>query len=81
MKIDCVFFNAVARIKTSMKPALLKSLLKEIEKQMGRTPSSEEILIDLDIILVNGKIIHEDYMNRKFIRELIQTIENCRTDC
>ena len=76
MKVDCVFFNAVTGIKTSMKPAQLKSFLKKTEKKMGRIPHSEEIIIDLDIILEDGKIVHEDYGNRKFIRELIKTIES-----
>ena len=74
MKVDCVFFNAVAGIKTWMKPAQLKSFLKETEKKMGRIPHSEEIIIDLDVILADGKIVHEDYKNREFIRELIKTI-------
>ena len=73
-KVDCTFFNAVAGIKTPVKPAQLKSLLKETEKEMGRIPNSEEVLIDLDIILVDGKIVHEDYENRGFIRDLITTI-------
>ena len=72
--IDCVFFNAVAGIKTQINPVQLKLFLKETEKKMGRVPHSEEVIIDLDIILADGKIVHEDYKNREFIRELIRTI-------
>ena len=75
MKVDCIFLNAVAKISTSMEPVQLKSFLKEIEKQMGRIPHSEDVLIDLDIILVDGKIIHEDYEKREYIRKLIGEIE------
>ncbi len=76
METDCLFFNAVAEVKTPIQPLPLKLFLKEIEKQMGRLPHSKEILIDLDIILTDGKIVHEDYENRDFIRELIKTLEN-----
>ena len=75
MKIDCQFFNAVVCLQTPMLLAQLKSFLKEAEKEMGRTPHSEEITIDMDIILVDGQVVHQDYENRAFIRELIQTIE------
>jgi 2-amino-4-hydroxy-6-hydroxymethyldihydropteridine diphosphokinase len=66
--------NAVAKIKTSMKPAQLKSFLKKTEKQMGRIPHSEDVVIDLDIILADGKVVHEDYEKRKYLRELIGKI-------
>jgi len=75
VKIDCQFFNAVVSLQTPILPAELKSFLKEAEKEMGRTSCSEEITIDMDIILVDGQIVHQDYENRVFIRELIQTIE------
>ena len=75
MQVDCVFLNAVAKIKTSMTPVQLKLFLKEMEKQMGRTPHSEDVLIDLDIILADGQVVHEDYEKRGFIRELIGGVE------
>ena len=74
--VDCLFFNAVANIKTEINPVELKLFLKETEKKMGRIQHSEEVVIDLDIILVDGEVVHEDYTNRGFIRELIQTIGN-----
>ncbi len=74
-KVDCQFFNAVVSLQTFTFPAQLKLLLKEIEIEMGRIPHSEEVVIDLDIILVDGVVVHEDYENRAFIRELIQTID------
>jgi 2-amino-4-hydroxy-6-hydroxymethyldihydropteridine diphosphokinase len=73
-KVDCQFFNAVVSLQTPMQPAQLKSFLKETESKMGRIPCSEEVIIDMDIILVNGKVVHKDYENRAFIRELIETI-------
>jgi len=75
MQVDCVFLNAVAKIKTSMTPVQLKLFLKEMEKQMGRIPHSEDVLIDLDIILADGRVVHEDYENREFIRKLIEKVE------
>ena len=75
MEVDCVFLNAVAKVKTSTEPAQLKSFLKETEKQMGRVPGSEEVVIDLDIILEDGEVVHEDYENRGFIRKLIGRIK------
>jgi 2-amino-4-hydroxy-6-hydroxymethyldihydropteridine diphosphokinase len=75
MQVDCVFLNAVAKIKTSMTPTQLKLFLKETERQMERIPHSEEVVIDLDIILADGRVVHEDYEKRGFIRELIQKVE------
>jgi len=75
MEVDCQFFNAVVRFQTPMQLVELKLFLKETERKMGRTSCAEDVVIDMDIILVNGKVVHEDYENRTFIRELIQAIE------
>ncbi len=75
VSVDCRFFNAVASFQSLMSPVQLKSFLKEAEKEMGRKSSTEEVAIDMDIILVDGQIVHQDYENRAFIRALIRTIE------
>lgn len=76
VEIDCFFLNAAVRIKTTMNPNNLKIFLKEIEKKIGRTPHSPFVLIDLDIIMINGDVVHEDYENREFLRKLIEMICN-----
>lgn len=53
------FVNAVAKLKTSLKPQKLYGLCKEIEKRMGRIESLKwgPRIIDVDILLFNQKII------------------------
>lgn len=60
------FLNLAIRIKTSLKPSILLSTLKNIEKKLGRTKTGVRYgprTIDLDILFYGDKII-----NRKDLR-------------
>ncbi|MBI3011554.1 MAG: 2-amino-4-hydroxy-6-hydroxymethyldihydropteridine diphosphokinase [Candidatus Omnitrophica bacterium] len=56
------YLNTVAEIATSLSPRRLLATLQGIERQLGRSPSSERWgprVIDLDILLYDDRIIQE----------------------
>ncbi|RKY38954.1 MAG: 2-amino-4-hydroxy-6-hydroxymethyldihydropteridine diphosphokinase [Candidatus Omnitrophota bacterium] len=79
------FLNAVVRIKTDLSPEELLSLLKEIERRMGRQPAPRfsPRIIDLDILLYGDRKIrkktleipHPQIEERSFIKRLLKEVE------
>ncbi len=73
------------KVKTKYNPEEALSLLKKIEKEMGRVKSINKgpRIIDLDIILWNGGIYrsknliipHPSYRKRKFVTIPLKEIE------
>ena len=69
------FLNAAVKIKTDLSPQDLLTVLKEIEKKMGRktAPRFSPRVIDLDILLYGDKQIEEENLKiphpRMFERE------------
>ena len=61
------FLNMGLVIKTSLEPMQLLKKLKSIEKQMGRGPkmtkSYKDRIIDLDILIYSGIIIHNEELS------------------
>ena len=56
------FLNSVAEIETAIPPAELLRLLKTMERELGRTPSTERWgprVIDLDLLLYDDRVIAE----------------------
>jgi 2-amino-4-hydroxy-6-hydroxymethyldihydropteridine diphosphokinase len=55
------FINAVAEIRTDLAPRQLLLILKEIERQMGRTagPKWGPRIIDLDLLFYGQEVIQE----------------------
>lgn len=64
------YFNAVAMGQTMLSFDDINLLLKQFEKQAGRTPESKiksQIPIDLDIVIYNNQIIrHNDFQQDFF---------------
>lgn len=64
MNSETWFVNAVAEIKTSLKPHELLDECQRIEKQLGRKENStsvyEDRTIDIDILFYNKDIINDD---------------------
>ncbi len=57
------FYNAVAEIETELAPVDLLKILKDIETQIGRTPSAvpwSPREIDLDILLYDGLVVSNE---------------------
>ena len=57
------FFNSVCKFETDKDPYEIRSLLKQIEKNMGRTNEQKGMssrVIDLDLILYGDLIINDE---------------------
>lgn len=67
---DADYLNTVAVITTTLPMAELSAVLKDYEKQCGRTPESKllgVIPIDLDIVLWNSTVVRpNDYKQEYF---------------
>ena len=59
---DPDYLNAVAEITSTLTQPELKRLLKDYERQCGRTPQSKalgSIPIDIDIVMWNGNVLRQ----------------------
>ena len=68
------FLNGVFRIETSFGYKILKKWLLETEKALGRKRGKNKYgprTIDLDIVVWNGKVVDDDFFERKFLREAV----------
>ena len=73
------FINAVAEIRTGLRPRKLLDTLKEIEREMGRTdsPRGGPRVIDLDLLLYGQEVVaeegliipHPEMHRRRFVLE------------
>ncbi len=63
------FYNIVIKVMTSLKPANLFYVIKNIEKKLGRkkAPINEPRTCDIDILDYKGKIYKLDANNNKLI--------------
>ena len=71
------FINGAIKILTGYSKDNLLPILKHIEDALGRNRSLPKFgprTIDLDIIVWNGEIIHDDYYLRDFIRNSVQEL-------
>ncbi|MDD4225394.1 MAG: 2-amino-4-hydroxy-6-hydroxymethyldihydropteridine diphosphokinase [Mariniphaga sp.] len=71
------FTNGAVKIQTRLNRDDLTRLLKQIEDQLGRDRSAPKFgprIIDLDVVVWNGKIVDEDYYTRDFLKKSIQEI-------
>jgi 2-amino-4-hydroxy-6-hydroxymethyldihydropteridine diphosphokinase len=68
--IGSPYYNTVVKCDTTLTYEQLRSLTKELEREMGRTPQSKEtgvMPLDIDIVLWNDKIMHpHDYEHYHF---------------
>ncbi len=79
------FFNSVCKFETDKDPYEIRSLLKQIEKNMGRTKEQKGMssrVIDLDLILYGDLIVNDqelelpslDIEKYKFVLEPLSEI-------
>jgi len=56
------FLNMAVRIRTELAPTILLATLKDIERELGRVAGTRwgPRLIDLDILLYDGVVLHEE---------------------
>ncbi|MCH6545268.1 MAG: 2-amino-4-hydroxy-6-hydroxymethyldihydropteridine diphosphokinase [Deltaproteobacteria bacterium] len=68
------YMNGAILIQTSMGREELKSWLRELEGDLGRTRSTDRYdsrTIDLDIVVWGGEIMDEDVYEREFLKAAI----------
>jgi 2-amino-4-hydroxy-6-hydroxymethyldihydropteridine diphosphokinase len=73
------FTNGAVRIETSLSAEELKSVLVQIEDELGRDrnlPKFGPRTLDLDIVVWNGKIVDDDYFKRDFLKDSIEEISS-----
>ena len=71
------FYNGVLIMETELGMESLEQELKSIENLMGRDRSKPKFgprIIDLDILIWNGKVIDKDYYDRDFLRKVVEEI-------
>ena len=71
------FYNGVLIMETELGMESLKQELKRIENLMGRDRSKPKFgprMIDLDILIWNGKVIDNDYYDRDFLQKGVEEI-------
>jgi len=80
------FLNAVAEIRTKMEPRELLHILKQMERDLGRTPSRRwgPREIDLDILLFGERIVddpllvvpHPRLTERRFVLDQLLSLDD-----
>ena len=68
------FVNGVLLIQTTLDFNAFKSWLHQLEKKMGRKRNGNKFgprVIDLDIVVWNGKVVDEDVYDRNFLYQAV----------
>ena len=68
------FTNQVALIETTVPPTLIRSLLKGIERELGRKPEDVQegiVKIDLDLLSLDGKILKPEDWERDYVKAAV----------
>jgi 2-amino-4-hydroxy-6-hydroxymethyldihydropteridine diphosphokinase len=71
------YINGAVKVETVLNIDKLRLLLKNIEDRLGRDregPKFGPRTIDLDIIAWNGKIVHQEYFSRDFLRDSVDEV-------
>lgn len=71
------FLNGAFYLESALDPVALDRELKAIEDAMGRDrsgPRDGPRTIDLDIVVVNGEVVHRDYATRDFVRDAVDAL-------
>ena len=71
------FYNLALRIKTEYDREETIRIFKKTEKKLGRTAESKKegiVPIDIDLIVWNGEICHDDYYRFDFVKKCVDEI-------
>ena len=71
------FINGAVLAETDLGQSQVRSVLKSIEKQMGRVKTANKHgprSIDLDLLLWNGTIIDNDLRRRDFLQKAVKEL-------
>ncbi|RME76301.1 MAG: 2-amino-4-hydroxy-6-hydroxymethyldihydropteridine diphosphokinase [Planctomycetota bacterium] len=69
------FLNGAVLVETALDFQEFQRFLKEVENSLGRNPCQEDKfgprIIDLDLVVWNGEIVHSDFWSRSFVRQTV----------
>ncbi|MCB1200168.1 MAG: 2-amino-4-hydroxy-6-hydroxymethyldihydropteridine diphosphokinase [Leptospiraceae bacterium] len=71
------FLNGAVYIATSLDFANFNNYLKEVELRLGRIKGPNKAgprTMDLDIIIWNNKIVHDDYQSRDYVKIFVDEL-------
>lgn len=75
------YLNQLAIGHTSLEKEAVKTILKQIEKDMGRCPEDKEvgrIIIDIDLLQWNEELLKPEEMQREYVQSCLQSLpSNC----
>jgi 2-amino-4-hydroxy-6-hydroxymethyldihydropteridine diphosphokinase len=74
---DPDFVNGAMLVETELGIDAFRRYLKKLEHRLGRVRTADGYAprtIDLDIIIWNGVIVHDDYYEREFVRNAVAEI-------
>ncbi len=66
-----MFTNQLAVIETSVPPTLVRSLLKGLERELGRKPEDVQegiVKIDLDLLCMDGQVLKPEDWQRDYVQ-------------
>ncbi len=71
------YLNGAVLLKTKLDRKNFLAKLKALEKDLGEFPGDPDRprVIDLDILVWNGKVIHPDVENRAFLRDFLKELK------
>lgn len=73
------FVNVLAIAHHSASADEINAQLKEIEKRLGRAPADKQkgkVVIDLDLIAADGKILRPKDFERSYVQDLLPQIDS-----
>lgn len=76
LSYDCWYLNRMAKIISSLDFVAMSRALKEIERQMARQHRSRYVTFDLDLVKIDGEIVHKDYNKYPFLSQLGKEVES-----
>ena len=71
------FLNGVALVETSLDRPALEEWLKSVEVDLGRPRGGDRSgprTIDMDVVVWNGQVVHNDVRQRDFLRTLLKEV-------
>lgn len=72
------FLNGAVLLETPEDYDTFVRKLHDIEHRLGRTRDPQDPdgprTIDLDVVVWNGRVVHEDYRNREFVRRAVDEL-------
>ena len=71
------FYNGAVSFESNLTALELKPKLKAMEARLGRTPEQKAqgiVPMDLDIIVCNKEIVHQDYNRFPFVKEAVDSL-------